>query len=226
MNRIRWLNADWPTSMRAIGNKLNKLPFTEDSMDGFTIDRIRDNFIEGRYIEKYTYQELLANPFGKEELIERTGYRSTDFILFSNFPHIQLKNSQRNIKDFVNRLLEACDFKLVVSPITVNLLDWVASFQRMTDQKIIVDSLQLSGVALEDGIIGKILLKGERDVREAIGNIVGDKPYTLEKVQIKLNDIGKSISIHLANNGTAKIPTECTNDLLPLLRQSFPNYEN
>ncbi|WP_157378876.1 hypothetical protein [Burkholderia ubonensis] len=222
MNRVRWLNAQWPSAMRTIGSKLKTMPFTEESMDGFVIERIRDDFIEGRFIEKYAYQEIVADPFGTEEVIERTGYRSTDFTLFSQFPYIELRNGQRSIKEFVNRLLQACNFTLVVSPVTVNLMDWVSSFQRTAGHRILVDSVQVSGVALEEGITGKILLKGDRDVREAIDNIVGGKRYTLEKVQIKIDGVGKNLAIHLANNGTAKIPPDHTSELLPLLRQSFP----
>lgn len=208
--------------MRTIGSKLKAMPFSEDSMDGFAIERVRDDFIEGRYIEKYTYQELNSDPFGKEEVIERIGYRSTGFTLFAQFPYIELRDGQRSIKEFVNKLLQACNFNLVVSPITASLLDWVTSFQKITGQKIMVDSLQVSGVALEDGISGKILLKGDRDVREAIDNIVGGKKYILEKVQVKMILGGKSLSVHLANNGTAKIPPDYILDLLPVLRQSLP----
>lgn len=223
MNRIRWLNAQWPSSMRTIGEKLKAIPFTEETMDGFSIERIRDDFIEGRFIEKFIYREVIADPFGNEEEIERTGYRTTVFTLFSQFPYIEIRNGQRSIKEFVNRLLQACDFNLVVTPVTVNLLDWVVFFQKLLGQKVVVDSLQVSGVELDGGITGKILLKGKSDVRDAIGNIVGGKRYTLEKVQVKLTDSGKSISIHLANNGTAKIPPDQTSDLLRLLRQSLPS---
>ena len=87
MNRIRWLDAQWPCSLRAIGAKLNDMPFTEESMDGFVVERIRDNFIEGIYVEKYSYQEIIADPFGKEDVIDRTGYRSTQFALFAAFPY-------------------------------------------------------------------------------------------------------------------------------------------
>lgn len=222
MNRVRWLNAQWPSSMRTIGNKLKAMPFNENSMDGFSIERAREDFIEGKYIEKYIYQEVNLDPFGKEEVIERIGYRSTDFTLFAQFPYIELRNGQRSIKEFVNKLLQACNFILVVSPITVSLLEWIESFQRITEQKIVVDSLQVSGVVLEEGITGKILLKGDRDVREAIDNIVAGKKYTLEKVQIKIKSEGKSLSIHLANNGTAKIPSDHSSNLLSLLRKSFP----
>lgn len=223
MNRVRWLTAQWPLSMRMIGEKLKIMHFTEENMDGFALERVRDEFIEGRFIEKFIYQEVIADPFGKEEKFERVGYRSTEFTLFSHFPYIELRNSQRSIKEFVNRLLQACDFNLVVSPISVDLPDWVNCFQKSLGQKILVDSLQVSGVEFEEGITGKILLKGTRDVREAIDGIVGGKRYTLEKVQVKLTDSGKSISIHLANNGAAKIPAAHTANILPVLRQAFPN---
>lgn len=222
MNRVRWLNALWPSTMRTIGNKLKAMPFSSESMDGFVIERVRDDFIQGRYIEKYIYQEVISDPFGKEEVNERTSYRATDFTLFSQFPHIELRDGQRSIREFVSKLLQACNFTLVVTPITVNLFDWVSSFQNALGQKILVDSLQVAGVALEDGVTGKILLKGDKDVREAIDKIVGGKRYTLEKVQIKLTFGGKSLSIHLTNNGTAKFPSDHASDLLPVLRQSFP----
>lgn len=223
MNRIRWLAAEWPSSIRTIGTKLKSMPFNEETMDGFSIERVRDDFIEGKYIEKFVYEEVIADPFGNEEIVERTGYRSTEFTLFSQFPHIELRNGQRSIKEFVNRLLQACNFNLTVSPITLNLLNWIASFQQATGQKIIVDSLQVSEVSLEDGIIGKILLKGDRDVRQAVDTILGGKKYTLEKVQLKLGSEGKGVSIHLSNNGTAKLPSDQLSVLLPLLRRSFQN---
>lgn len=226
MNRVRWLNAQWPASMRTMGNRMKARPFTEVSVDGFAVERIREDFIEGRFIEKYAYQEINSDPFGKEEVLERIGYRSTEFTLYSQFPHVELKNGQRSIRDFVNRLLETCNFDLVVSPVTVNLLEWVSTFQDSLGQKITVDSLQISGVELEEGITGKILLKGDKDVRDAVDHIVGGKKYILEKIQVKMELGLQKVTVHLANNGTAKVPVDHTNDLLPLLRKTIPLSKN
>lgn len=222
MNRVRWLSAQWPASMRIIGNRMKVSPFTEDSVDGFAVERIRDDLIEGRFIEKYAYQEINSDPFGKEEVVERVGYRSTEFTLYSQFPHVELKNGQRSIRDFVNRLLETCNFDLVVAPVTVNLLDWVSMLQDSLGKRITVDSLQISGVELEAGIIGKILLKGDKDVREAVDHIVGGKKYVLEKIQMKLETGAQRVTVHLANNGSAKVPLDHTSDLMPLLRKAIP----
>lgn len=222
MKRIRWLYAQWPTSMRTIGNKMKSMPFTEDSIDGFAIERIREEFIAGRFIEKYAYEEINSDPFGIDQVVERTGYRSTEFILYRQFPHIEILDGQRSIKDFVNRLLETCNFNLAIAPVAVNLLDWIAAFQIQTDQKLTVDSLQVSSVELEKGIVAKILLKGDRDVREAIDRVVKDKKYVLEKLQVKMYLSGTRVTVHLANNGCVKVPIDHVAELLPLLRATIP----
>ncbi|WP_439857804.1 hypothetical protein [Pseudomonas syringae] len=222
MNRVRWLNAQWPMSIRAVGKKLNEMPFTDENMDGFLIERVREDFVEGRYIEKYSYQEVISTPFGGEEVFDRIGYRTTEFTLFDSPPHIELRNYQRSLKALISRLLEACNFNLVVTPPTVDLIEWVSALQIAVDQKITVDSLQVSAVEIEEGVTGKILLKGVKDVREAASILLSGRRHVLEKVQVKFADINKTGTIQLSDNGTAKLPTVLSNDLLGHLRVSFP----
>ncbi|MAB99252.1 MULTISPECIES: hypothetical protein [Pseudomonadaceae] len=222
MNRVRWLDAQWPSSIRAVGKKLIDMPFTEESMDGFVIERIRDDFIEGRYIEKYNYQEVISTPFGGEEVLNRVGYRTTEFTLFNSPPHIELRNYQRSLKELISRLLEACNFNLVVTPPTVNLIEWVSALQGNLDQEVTVNSLQVSDVEIGEGVTGKILLKGVKDVREATDLLLSGRKHVLEKVQVKFSDQHKTVTIQLSSSGTAKLPAVLPSDLLRQLRVSFP----
>lgn len=222
MNRVRWLDAQWPSSIRAVGKKLVDMPFTEESMDGFVIERIRDDFIEGRYIEKYNYQEVISTPFGSEEVLDRIGYRTTEFTLFNSPPHIELRNYQRSLKELISRLLEACSFNLVVAPPTVNLIEWVSALQDNLDQEVTVNSLQVSDVEIGEGVTGKILLKGVKDVREATDLLLSGRKHVLEKVQVKFADQHKTVAIQLSSSGTAKLPSVLPSDLLRQLRVSFP----
>lgn len=222
MSRVRWLNAQWPMSIRAVGKKLNEMPFTDENMDGFLIERVREDFVEGRYIEKYSYQEVISTPFGGEEVFDRIGYRTTEFTLFDSPPHIELRNYQRSLKALISRLLEACNFNLVVTPPTVDLIEWVSALQIAVAQKITVDSLQVSAVEIEEGVTGKILLKGVKDVREAASILLSGRRHVLEKVQVKFADINKTGTIQLSDNGTAKLLGVLSNDLLVHLRVSFP----
>lgn len=196
--------------------------FAPNSFDGFVIDRIRDNAIDARFIEKLTYQETTTDPFGNQEVFDRVVYRDVDFTLFSEFPNIELRNSQRSTKEFVSKLLELCNFSLTVTPVSVNLLDWVQAFQQRIDQKLLVDSLQVSGLELEDGVRAKILLKGEKDVREALQHISVKKKFVLEMVQVKVMMGSQIVPIHLTSSGSMKVSANHLNELLPLLRSSLP----
>lgn len=222
MKRVRWLSAKWPVSMRTLGARMKTQIFTPESFDGFVIERIRDSSIEAHFIEKMTFQETTTDPFGKVEIIDRIAYRDVEFTLFSDFPNIELRNSQRSTKEFVSKLLELCNFSLTVNPISVNLLEWVQAIQRQTQQKLLVDSLQISGLELEEGVSAKVLLKGDKDVREAMQHLSVRKKFTLEKMQVKMPMGSQTVPVHLANTGSVKIPVDHFNDLVPLLRSTLP----
>src|ERR1035438_8658397 len=72
VKRIRWFAAKWPIALRTLATKMKSHPFREDSLNGFIIERVRDNFINGRYVEKISYQETLTTPFGDQQIFDRT----------------------------------------------------------------------------------------------------------------------------------------------------------
>lgn len=224
MKRVRWLSAEWPISMRTLATKMKGHLFTENSFDGFVIDRVRDNFIEGHYIEKMSFQESVTDPFGKEEVFDRISYRSIEFTLFSDFPNIELRDASRSTRELTNKLLEICNFSLTVIPLSIDLLEWIKAVQGVLNQDILVDSLQVSGFEIEKDISAKILMKSHIDVRNALKNITMDKKYLLEKVQIKIAVDGEIIPIHMTNSGMVKIPENHVNDFLPILRSSVPRF--
>lgn len=209
--------------MRTLAAKMKTQVFTKDSFDGFVIDRVRDTLIEARYIEKMSYQETITDPFGLEQVFDRIAYRSVEFSLFPDYPHIELRDAHRSTKEFVSKLLEICNFSVSVAPISVNLLEWIEEFQELVGQKVLVDSLQVSGLELERGISAKILIKGNKDVRGALCSVAEKRQFTLEKVQMQCSFETKSVPIHLAATGAIKVSDEYINHFLPLLRQCLPN---
>lgn len=222
MNRVRWLSAEWPLSIRTVGKRLLEMPFSEEKMHGFLIERIRDDHVEGRYVEKYSYEEVISNPFGCEDVVDRVGYRTTEFTLYSTSPQIELRNCQRSVKGFVSRLLEACSFNLVVKPPTVDLNEWISGLQAAMEQEVVIDSLQVSGVEIDEGVTGKILFKGVRDVRRASDTLLSGRKHVLDTVQFKIFEYNKVFVIQLNNKGTAKLPVLLPDELLRQLRETFP----
>ena len=221
MKRVRWLRAQWPVSMRTLAAKMKMQLFTPESFDGFVIERVRENSIEAQYIEKVSYQEIITDPFGKEDVIDRVTYRHIEFTLFSEFPNIELRDAHRSTREFLNRLLELCSFSVAIEPVTLDLLDWVEAFQKNISQQIMIDSLQVLGLELEAGVSAKILLKGDKDVREALQHLSAKRKFVLEKVQVKIPEGQNIIPIQMSNSGAAKIPKEHLNDFLHVLRASL-----
>jgi hypothetical protein len=222
MSRVRWLSAEWPVSMRVLGSRMKAQTFTPESFDGFVIERIRENFIDAHYIEKFTYEEKTIDPFGNEETLNRISYKNVGFTLFSDFPNIELRNPQRSIKEFISKLLELCDFSLSITPVTVNLVDWIQAIQKQTNQNVLVDSLQIAGLELEEGVSAKILLRGSKDVREAMRHLSGNRKFDFEKAQVKMTIESRIAPVHLSNTGSARIPPDYFDDLAPILRTTLP----
>jgi hypothetical protein len=223
MKRIRWLGAQWLTSLAALTSKMKANAFTQEKHDGFVVERVRDSFVEARFIEKLIFKETIFDPFGNEEVFDRISYRQVEFSLFADFPNIELVEPPRSTHAYVSKLLELSDFSLSISSLHVNLLDWLEELQTRVDRTFIIDSHQIAGFEIETGIIAKALLKGEKDVREALINFADGRPYILEKLQARVQLDRKVVSVHLANNGSAKISEEVFGDFLPLLRASVPN---
>ncbi len=221
MKRVRWLCATWPFTMANLAANIKAHLFAIDSFDGFVIDRVRDNCVEGRYIERFSYKESVIDPFGNEEFFDRVSYRTTDFTLYSESPNIEIRNGYRNSREFLNKLQEICNFSVAIVPVDIDLLDLIQKFQERINQKIIIDSLQISDFQLEAGINAKILIKGDKDVREALRNLSGDRKFSLDKVQVKVPTGQKVVSINLSNNGSVAIPEDYFNEFSHVLRQSL-----
>ena len=218
MKRVRWLSAHWPVSMTTLAGNMSKQLFTVESFDGFIIDRIRDNLIEGSFVEKLSYQEKITDPFGNEQVFDRVTYRNVEFTLHSEFPNIELRNAHKNARLLISKLLELCNFSVAIVPVKADLLKWVEAFQEMINQKLLIDSLQISEFQLEAGVSAKILIKGDRDVIEALSNLSGNRKFLLDKVQVKIPRGHKLTSIQMASNGTVTIPDDYFNDFSGVLR--------
>lgn len=221
MNRIRWFAVKWPISLRTLATKMKAQTFREDSTTGFIIDRSREEYINGRYVEKLSYQEKFTTPFGEEHVVDRMEYRQLEFNLFSSFPQMELWDAPRSTQSYVSKLTELNNFSVTISPLSVDLLKWVNSFQKLLGAEVVIDSLQISGVELEPSVTARISIAGDKDVREAIQRITKGKRFDLERVQMKVPFEGRRASIQLINTGAVKLDDALIEDLLPPLRQSI-----
>lgn len=221
MKRYRWLQADWPISMRALSKRLKARPFGSDVSHGFVIDRVRDDLLEGRYIERIEYTDTVTDPFGVELAFERVEFRQSSFRAAPSGPGLELRDPPRSVQSLLNRLSEASDFEVAITPQAVDVLEWSAKFQNLAELTSVVDSLQINSLELEPSVRAKIVIKGDRDVRSACTALTGPRKFSMEKIQLRFTkpSIG---TIILGNTASASL---CVDDpeerILRALRDSL-----
>lgn len=223
MTRYRWLKAEWPMTTRTLAKRLRDQAFDEGRTSGFILDRVRDESLEARFVERYEYAETVSDPFGKEVTFDRLEFRQTTFIATSGWPGLELVDAPRSTQSLVSSLLEACNFELAISTLDVNVLAWADSFQHALGTDAVIDSLQISALRVADGVKAKVLLKGDRDVRAACKELVQGRSHLVEKVQLRVVGSGTQNAVVLANSASAKVDgASVTGELLKQLRAATP----
>lgn len=218
MTRYRWFRADWPMDMRTLAKQLKLKGFDERLTDGFVLDRVRDDYIEGRFIEKIEYDDTVTDPFGKELSFHRIDYKQCEFRASDSTPGLELVDAPRSVQAMVSRMLEATNFSISISPVAVNVLDWADTFQDVAKVSGLVDSIQLGSLELASGVKAKAVISGDADVRNASSSLISGRRHLLEKVQLRLSSQTKLI---LTNAGSARLEPKFAEELLPALRASL-----
>lgn len=223
MTRHRWLRAEWPMPIRTLSKRIRQLEFSEGRASGFILDRIRDDLLEGRFVERYEYTETVSDPYGKELTFDRIEYRQISFRATPGWPGLELLDAPRSTQSLVSGLLEASNFELAISPIEVNVLTWADELQRALGAEAVIDSLQVAALMVADGIRAKLMLKGEKDVRAACKEIVQGRKHVLEKLQLRVTVGGSRVTVLLASGASAKVESvDVPVELVEQLRASLP----
>lgn len=220
MNRYRWFRAEWPISMRVLAKRLKAKQFGDGVVDGFVIDRVRDDFLEARYVERFELEEVVRDPFGRELTFQRVEFRQTAVRATSGKVGLELQDAPRGTHGLVSRLAEVNDFSLAIVPISVDVLAWAAAFQRSLNVDAFVDSLQVGALELEAGIHAKVVIKGPKDVRRASRMLTDSRRHTLEKIQLRIDGRDKE-KVILTHQGAAAVGSDRSDRVAIALREAL-----
>lgn len=220
MTRIRYLSASWPLAMTTIGARLKQLQFSAETDEGFLLDRVRDAFVEGRYIEKLEIDEVVRNPFGTEVTYNRIVYREVRFRISNAFPEIEVTDPPRTIRSFINKLSEITGFKTAIEELQVSPFAWVDSIA--SSRKLPVNFAQIAGLPLDEGVEARIIATGKAGVREAIRKMAGRKPYTVEKAQVLMEASEGFYTVMLSSDASARFSGNAPPEIVDLLRRNLP----
>lgn len=172
--------------MREIGSRLNVLRYRPEAPNGFVLDRVRADIIEGKYFERNIVHGLSADPFGNEFQYDRIEFEQWQFRLTETQPGFELIGSTRGSRALANRLAEVCDLQLSVEEYTVDLMGWLNATVNELNVDGYVDIIQIASIDLGNGVIARSTIVGRTDVKDAVQRLVGSRSYSLSKLRYRL----------------------------------------
>jgi hypothetical protein len=166
------------------------MAFHSSTSDGFVVDRVRDDIIEARFVERVELTEVLVDPFGGETRYDRVEFRQCEFVVTAGPIGLELINPPRGTSLFVSRLSEICNFEIAIVSPSINLLFWAERLQNALD------------------------------IRDTVFDFTRDRPFKLEKLQLRFNDRART-KVLIASVGTASIQTTEELPIVAALRRSL-----
>lgn len=221
MTRMRWLSAKWPLTIRKIAAKMKVVQFTQDGLDGFVVERVRESSIEGQYFEKVNYEQTIIDPFGGEVIVSRIEYKRTRFRLLATFPQIEVWDAPRSIQAFATRLAELNDFSVAIAPIDVDVGKWIEAFRRQCSHDITLQAIQAGQVLFEGGVTGTLLLKGDDAIHETLQRVVGKRSHRIERAFVRLEQENGHVSIQFSRDGSARLSGKMVEEFFEVLRTTL-----
>jgi hypothetical protein len=220
--RVRWLEARWPISIRTLASRLKARSFSNENNDGFLVERVRDSFLEGRFVEKILFEEKIRDPFGNESTFQRLNFREVEFTFSASYPQVELRKFSRTTQAFVMRTAEVTDFATTFIPINIDAFNWADKIRAVYPKRFRVDLAQLSEVAIEENVFARIVLSGPLDIRAAIGRFTNGRQHRVDRIQIRLEYADEQVSFQIASDGTLRSAAPLPAEVLDAIRKALP----
>jgi hypothetical protein len=200
-----------------------KADFASQKQHGFRLEKARDHFVSGKYIEKYELQEIIKDPFGAVSTYTKTVFDVYKFTLSDEFPGLEIVDSPRRHTSLLTRISELSGFKISFSPLTINLFSLIEFLEKKLNKLTLVQ-ISCSGINLSPHCSAKIIVSGNEDVMEPLQNIKGDRQATVDSVNIRFEINNQHLECELYRTGIAKIQEgQEKENFLVFLREGLKN---
>jgi len=221
MKRIRWLIAEWFTSVEDIYKYILDRKFSIDNNNGFQISKYRDDLIEGRYIERREFIEVIEDPFGHKNEMIRYAYDITSFTLSRDKLSVELINPARRLSSFLSSLSDANNNKMTLNTVKADVQKWIDIIQNQING-FVVTHVDCTGLAVAENIVAKFSVSGSKDVRRHLHKLAAGRKYLIETAKFNfLNPFGELSTAEISKTGSAKIDTKDQNFIVPIIKSSL-----
>lgn len=204
--RFRWLKVE-PLSRRhlaVVATAMQTSRYSRDSQSGFVLDMVRADLIEGTFIERFQFVEKFPDLLGGQVSLDRIEFRQTHFRLAIDYPQLELRDPSRSVKTLLNYIAGALDYKVAISSVEIQPLDWVSSIEA-AGAKIKVLALRTNRFPVSNAVAGIIQLVGTQEVRNYLLTLTGKRKVNIDGLQCMWSTDAGEWKADLRLGGSARI---------------------
>lgn len=217
MKKVKWIVLNNRFTLTETIDKLNKDPFTESKGKGFIFEKIRDDFCQGRFVEKIITEDKIGSLYGDTTTVERIDYRSTAFSIDSKFlPIISITNPPRTLKPFAQAIVKNIGLGVSLEEIEISPFDWFENLSKYLS--LTIAQLDISQVQVADFALAKMQINSTHDLKQYFMKELRDKQSRLERLTASIHDPDHQGKLKLFRNGMAHIESKGEAGLIELLQ--------
>lgn len=221
MKRIKWMLLNASLSVLDIHSKLKSHSYSDDKRSGFIFERIRDDEIKGKYVEKVIYQDILPSLYGEQETVERTEYRIVDFYINErSLPIFAIIDPPRTLKSFAGSLVKLLGLGVSLEEIEIEPMRWVDSIGKLTPVDIV--QIEISQIKVDEHAIAKMQVSSSRDLRKYYEQKFKEKKSSsVDRVYISLIGPLYNGKVKITRTGLVAFDTKNKNDFTEIIYKAL-----
>lgn len=161
--------------------------FSEDTGRGVRLTKASSAMIEGRYVQRFMYEEEEFSPNGLTSTVERMGFVITKFSLRPTPCGLVIIDPSRSIGDFVMFISGLLDHDLSVQVPHLNLIR-LKRFVQSELGRCQVKSVKIAGAQLAENVVADIAVSDQFDALERALKLYPQHKACIGKIEMALPD--------------------------------------
>lgn len=197
--QYRWFKISGKCNLHSFGSYLQRNQFIgkEDFSSGFFIEMIGNEFIKSRFIEKSVLSREIELPNQEVFFENYTKLQIIDFLIRDSY--LRIDTPAKSYLSLFNFLAESSDFTISISPIQLNLKNFIDYLKDYFDE-FNIKYVDINNFQLTKNIVARIAMQGERDVDKILDKILRKGESKIVSLKIDLFKNNDLYTLSITNN--------------------------
>lgn len=204
MRKVKWLKIESPFPMNSMAELLSGDSFSEEKGRGFLLSKVREDLLNGKFVEKILYEDKILSLYGEESVIERVEYKITEFSFHKDsYPIAVITNPPRTLKPFANSLVRNLGFGTSIEEIIIDPFKWIDEI--LKEQLITIHQIDASQIKVAEYALAKMQITSSKNLLSYYQDQLLSQEIRIDRLSASISTPEYNGKFKLFRNGMANI---------------------